>query len=310
MSNNPERTVSENTPEMNELVRECSELFINRWDIYAFQQHDGSYYCVHQPLTAHLIQQHLTKRITIGAYALDSENRGKWLVFDADDQEKWEKLKALSERLQQRAIPSFLELSRRGGHLWLFFKESLRGRTLLALGKALASSAQVQVEVFPKGEHEEGPGSLVRLPFGIHQRADHRYSFINPDGNDLSRSVREQLAILGQAPKVPTVFVADTLVEMAQIERVGTRLIPNEPKLDDKLAQMDIYEFVAQYIELTPNGRGHCPFHPDTHMSFSVNRKENYWNCFAGCGGGDIVAFWAKKRGISRAEAYRELQDG
>ena len=93
---------------------------------------------VHQPLTTQLIQQHLTKKITLGAYALDTENRGKWLVFDADDQEKWSSLKTMAERLQQQTIPSFLELSRQEVDAWALFKESLRGRTLLALGKALA----------------------------------------------------------------------------------------------------------------------------------------------------------------------------
>ena len=26
--------------------------------------------------------------------------------------------------------------------------------------------------------------------------------------------------------------------------------------------------------------------------SFSVNRDDNYWHCFSGCGGGDIISFY------------------
>ena len=45
-------------------------------------------------------------------------------------------------------------------------------------------------------------------------------------------------------------------------------------------------------MELQPNGRGLCPFHDDQAASFSVNRQENYWHCFAGCGTGSIIDFY------------------
>ncbi|MBL0380053.1 MAG: toprim domain-containing protein [Desulfofustis sp. PB-SRB1] len=50
----------------------------------------------------------------------------------------------------------------------------------------------------------------------------------------------------------------------------------------------------ARGIELHQVGenyRGLCPFHEDTTPSFTVNPKENLWNCF-GCGtGGDVIRF-------------------
>jgi DNA primase len=50
----------------------------------------------------------------------------------------------------------------------------------------------------------------------------------------------------------------------------------------------------ARGIELHQVGenyRGFCPFHEDTTPSFTVNPKENLWNCF-GCGtGGDVIRF-------------------
>jgi DNA primase len=52
-----------------------------------------------------------------------------------------------------------------------------------------------------------------------------------------------------------------------------------------------------------------CPFHEDSSASFSVYLGEDgelRWKCFAGCGGGDVIDFLAKHRGISNADACRE----
>jgi DNA primase len=59
---------------------------------------------------------------------------------------------------------------------------------------------------------------------------------------------------------------------------------------------MAVVEFVSQYVELDANGRGHCPFHDDQVQSFQVNLTQNYWHCYAGCGGGSIIDFWMKWR--------------
>lgn len=41
-----------------------------------------------------------------------------------------------------------------------------------------------------------------------------------------------------------------------------------------------------------------CPFHEDKNPSFSVNLSKGSWNCLAGCGGGGVVEFIARKRGV------------
>ena len=52
-----------------------------------------------------------------------------------------------------------------------------------------------------------------------------------------------------------------------------------------------------------------CPFHKDSSASFSVyvgDDGRELWNCFAGCGQGDVIDFLAKQRGLSNADACRE----
>lgn len=52
-----------------------------------------------------------------------------------------------------------------------------------------------------------------------------------------------------------------------------------------------------------------CPFHEDSYASLSVQLVERRggWHCFAGCGGGDLIAFHMKLTGKSFGEAVREL---
>jgi CHC2 zinc finger len=55
-----------------------------------------------------------------------------------------------------------------------------------------------------------------------------------------------------------------------------------------------------------------CPFHSDTHPSFSVFEKRDgtWWHrCFGGCSQGDEIAFLVKHFNISRREAIRRYLD-
>jgi len=46
-----------------------------------------------------------------------------------------------------------------------------------------------------------------------------------------------------------------------------------------------------------------CPFHRDSHDSFSVNVKKGKWICYAGCGGGDLKFFFMKYLDKTEKEA-------
>ena len=73
--------------------------------------------------------------------------------------------------------------------------------------------------------------------------------------------------------------------------------------------QIAVEELVSQYVDLNAKGIGKCPFHEDEVPSFSVNAKENYWNCFAGCGGGSVIDFWMKLNEMDFKEATKDLAE-
>ncbi len=75
------------------------------------------------------------------------------------------------------------------------------------------------------------------------------------------------------------------------------------------------------YREVLPtlsrtNGTGwaqsKCPFHDDSTASLSVHidGDRGAWRCFASCGGGDLVGFHMKLRGLDFNDAIMDLLRG
>lgn len=286
------------------LIEAFTATFIPRSDMYPMQRHDGRYVTVRKPLTTSLVESHLLGWITLGAYALDPESHARWLCYDADSDASWTKLQEMALVFRSDEVPTYLEQSRRGGHLWLFLPTSspVSGTDARRFGRQLLWIHHVEnVELFPKQDHlTTGPGSLVRLPLGRHRKDGRRYHFIQPDGTPLSSTIRGQLALLAFPRRIPDEFFYSVLADANQ-QRVLQRRHPSGhgsgETLSDRIKdRMPVYDFVSQYVQLDEHGTGYCPFHDDQHKSFSVNREQNYWNCFAGCGGGSLIDFWMKWR--------------
>ena len=55
--------------------------------------------------------------------------------------------------------------------------------------------------------------------------------------------------------------------------------------------------------------QGQCPFHEDRNASLSVHvtGERGCWRCFASCGGGDLVGFHMRLRGLDFKAAVRDL---
>ena len=73
---------------------------------------------------------------------------------------------------------------------------------------------------------------------------------------------------------------------------------------------MTVLDFVGEYVDLKPTTSGAiglCPFHDDHNPSFGGNAEEDYWHCFAGCGGGSVIDFWMEWRRCDFTSAVAEL---
>jgi hypothetical protein len=311
----PERLLLPNA-ELSRPALVLAQRFVQRWDLYAHQLADGSYICVHEPLNVDHLFAHLQGEITLGAYLLDQESQARFLVLDADAAQAWERLGCLARELAGDSIPAYLERSRRGGHLWLFLAQAVAGSEARAFGLGLLRAHQIEgVELFPKQDGlADGPGSLIRIPFGVHRLTGRCYGFYTADGMPLAPTLREQIHALKTPETVPeAAFEAYRSLVPPQPSAAVTEL-PAEltGTVSERIkARLTVLEFVSQYVDLKPTASGVlglCPFHDDHHPSFGINTADNYWHCFAGCGGGSVIDFWMKWRKCDFKTAVRELR--
>jgi len=189
-----------------ELVKEYIALFVNR-KAYTVQSsrpspESGRHY-YYRPkengsgapirLTNQTVSAHLEGRTTIGLYAINpSTQRCKWVAIDADYSRAMDDLIKLQHQLTTDHVESALEMSRRGGHLWIFLAAPSLARQCRIYIYDLAGRLGVPVkgtglddgiEVFPKHDSlaTGAFGNAIRGPLGIHRGAGRRFWFYGAD---------------------------------------------------------------------------------------------------------------------------------
>jgi hypothetical protein len=222
-----------------EVVRDYFSLFVNRraFTMQSKKPHpDSGRHYYFRPkergtdksisLTDHVLKQHLEGEITIALYAINpSSQRCKWVAIDADYKDSMEDLLKLQYYLSEDKVEAALEMSKRGGHLWIFFAKPLLARECRIYIYDLAGRLQVPVkgaglaegiEVFPKHDQLQAGefGNAIRGPLGVHRGANRRYWFYGAD-----YTLEQQIAYLKRLRKV-------TEGELRQF--VGGKHIPNE----------------------------------------------------------------------------------
>jgi hypothetical protein len=305
------------------------DLFVHRKDLHARQRPDGSYALRLAPATREVVGAHLAGAITAGWYALDCASTAKWAVLDADSDDGITRLQQSFLALDGLGIPSYLERSRRGGHLWIFLAQPLPASGVRQLVQAAVPDLG-GLELYPKQDslHGKRVGSLVRAPLGVHRRADARYPFIDPISlRPLARTVLTTIDALLEVERLSPQRAAEILTALRQAPEAAVAARATAPLSDgtasrpasliDQVKQRigDPYIFIGRYLDLDPSGKAHCPFHPpDRHKSFAINRQTGKWTDFhefhpdsRTYAGGDALDFYARYRHISLKEAIREL---
>lgn len=308
--------------ELSPLAEVLARRFIQRWDCYPQQTGDGtSYYTTYESLNVGLLFAHLRMEITLGTYLLNEHSRGRFLVLDADNHRQWQQIIRLSSQLTEQEMPTYLERSRRGGHLWFFFDQWLLGKQIRQFARGLLAAHDIQdIEIYPKQDRlGKGPGSLVRLPFGFHRKSQRRYGFVYADGTALAPTIGEQLRILSNPLTVPKTALTELVKYWEECEVKSRKTAVPVPvrtqntgegdsPLSERIkAAVSIRDFIGQFVELSASGQGLCPFHDDHNPSFSVNEEENYWYCFACDKGGSVIDFWMMRQECEFKTAVSEL---
>lgn len=305
-----------------EVIASFASVFVHEWEHYAVQQRNGAYWRVAEPLTVSLLSAHLTGQVTLGAYLLDARSTCSFAVFDSDV--GLDCLVVLAGELAQQGIPTLLEASRRGGHLWVHFSEptsASRVRSWL-----LPYALTYGIELYPKQDMRDanGSGSLLRVPLGVHRRSRGWYPFLGwsldgtivPVANSVMACCEwvvehvERVQVPPVARKVVVQRPAPLPVKTCPVEYKGRGSIRAWCRSQDALA------VIGQYVSLNGQGVGSCPFKEHHHRgdlrpSFQVFAdSDQCWYCYTWGRGGDLFDFLCLYHSLSVQEGWLRLQEG
>jgi hypothetical protein len=317
------------------LLSVYASLFVQRWDQYAVQQRDGSYWRVTEPLSLPHLSAHLAGRWTVGTYLLDASSHCSCAVFDADDVAGLECLAGLAEELLREGVPTLLEASRRGGHLWVHLVEPTPAQVVRAW--LLPYAVDIGVELYPKQNWlaSGGSGSLIRLPLGVHQQSRGWYPFVQ-------RSAWGELVPVGQTVLECCAWACQHLHRVAvpaSVVVACSESVPMQSELRMRMGlecgrsvqtvnhweygsirqwcrSQDIEAVIGRYVALDRRGVGSCPFKEhhyrgDVRPSFQVfGGSDPHWYCYTWRRAGDLFDFLCLNYHLTPHEGWQRVQQG
>ena len=305
---------------------ECLWTCVGRKSDYAVQQRDGRYFRAKKPITRAVLARHLAGKMCIGTYVRDEEGRCSFAVFDADQTNGLAVLASLQAELGHQGFPAYLERSRRGGHLWLFFHEPCSSELVRAWLSPLAEARHL--ELFPKQSGKRGIGSLIRLPLGIHQRSRKRYPFLTHDLQPVARTLPEQLQWLALVEHVspppitlppPIHTFPSSLPAFSSTNGQNIDINQSTRSIHDWNVAQNPFTLIGRYVALDHNGSGHCPFGEhhegghDSHASFRVFYPQHpggtCWYCYAWERGGNAFDFLCYRHGLDAKTLWHRILD-
>jgi len=302
------------------LLHEYARMFVSRRDDYAIQQVSGRYLRANRPVTKTALHNHLAGAESLGTYVIDERGRCRFAVFDADTHDGLDILLGVQGRLADDGVPSYLECSRRGGHLWVLFQATALASHVRHL---LLPYCPAGVEFYPKQDEGNGYGSLIRLPLGVHVLSGCRYPFVEWLAGSLvevAPTINEMIEWLAVSERVavptPALVIAVSAPQAASsISHTNgghTPIVSNprpsavgaplpERTIHEWCAMQNPFTLIGRYVHLDAHGMGCCPFgwhHDDghdAHPSFRVyaprSATSSCWYCYTSQEGGNVFDF-------------------
>ena len=245
-------------------------------------------------LTRETIRRHLEGDITIGLYAINPfTQRCKWVAIDADYENALGDLLKLRHHLAQDRVEAALEMSKRGGHLWIFLATPLLAKECRIYIHDLAARLAVPVkgsglaegiEVFPRHNAiADGQfGNAIRGPLGIHRGANRRFWFCGA-----ARTLEAQMAYLNRLRKL-TEDELQTFIAGKEIPQEKPR---TEGRAERRMlrSEFHILEHVCEVRKVGRNYVSQCPScaesgHDRGADNLSILIEDpRFYKCWAGC---------------------------
>jgi hypothetical protein len=250
-------------------------------------------------LAADTVRRHLEGEVTVGLYAINpATQRSKWVAIDADYRGSMEDLLKLQYYLAEDKVEPALEMSKRGGHLWIFMARPALARECriyifnlaLNLGMQIKGAGLAEgIEIFPKhDELREGEfGNAIRGPLGIHRGANRRYWFYGADYD-----LEKQMAYLNRLRKLSEEQLRSFIAGKAmppEFDRKRASAAQSVPFVNTSGREFRILEHVGKVRKVGRNYVTQCPScakagqdRSGDNLAISIEDPRKYI-CWAGC---------------------------
>ena len=311
---------------------------IGRHNDYALQREDGGYVRVGAAVSLDALSRHVAGSETMATYVIDEQGGCQFAVFDADSLDGIVQLLAVQRCLSADGIDSALEGSRRGGHLRVWFASRVAPDLVR---RWLLPYCPAGVEFYPKQDAASfaQPGSLMRVPFGVHRLSGRRYPFLvaadSGAGDRLvpaARSVSASLDWLATVRRVqvPVRDVATrrdgtgpaTKKYVASGAGGGSTSLASETlvSIHDWCDRQDALRVIGRFVALDRRGMGCCPFGwhhsdgKDAHPSLWVHAPRSSgapcWYCHVWRRGGNLFDFLCLWYDVAPRQMWRRILVG
>ncbi|GCE26394.1 hypothetical protein KDA_18780 [Dictyobacter alpinus] len=300
-------------------------LFVGRQDDYAIQLQNGRYRRAGKALTAADLYNHLAGRRTYGTYIMDAQGRCRFAVIDADTEDGLDRLWRIQEQLAEHHIASYVERSRRGGHLWIFFTTPAPASWVRAW---LLSYCPSDMEFYPKQDEGQGYGSLIRLPLGVHRKSGQRYHFMERQPGGLVTLTQTDEQRIAWFASITRMQVPQLVKEQKPTPARPTHQSFSSPRqratngpspIRQWNAEQDPVQVIGRYVDLNANGVGKCPLGDhhasgqDSRASFKVyepGAPGGYcWYCYTWQKGGSLFDFLRYYYHLDAQELWQRIQE-
>lgn len=244
-------------------------------------------------------------------------------------------LLGVQRRLAADGVDSALEGSRRGGHLWVFFASALPPGLVR---RWLLPYCPAGVEFYPKRGWAtwDAPGSVVRVPLGVHRLTGLRYPFLVPaDTGDrvvpAAHTIEASLDWLARVRRVPVpererervrdeVDSATPQPFLAQGVGLGTPSPADRLTIHAWCDRQDSLAVLGRYLQIDGRGMACCPFGShhddgkDTHPSLWVHAPTisggRCWYCNVWKRGGNLFDFLCVWYDVTPRQMWRRILSG
>lgn len=168
--------------------------FAARQDVYSRWTPNG-WRPVREPLTSEVAYKALLGQApAISGYMITPENESHVFAFDFDADEGYQQGVNTQRVMAELGIPSYIETSRRGAHLWTVIDRVvparlIRGAMRTILGHANLPTNDPRIELRPGSDQieKEGLGHAIRMPLMVHPKTGERSVIYDVSGKKYTK---------------------------------------------------------------------------------------------------------------------------